>query len=104
MLGALILGDFAVQARWMVPEVLVYMAFVAIAGFAQPSSELSYAIKLGRMALLLFTGLLGWWGFFGGAALILLITATTKPILGKSYLRGHRKISFLRRPIRKKNT
>lgn len=31
MLGALILGDFAVQARWLVPEVLVYMAFVAIA-------------------------------------------------------------------------
>ena len=25
MLGALILGDFAVQARWLVPEVLVYI-------------------------------------------------------------------------------
>ena len=104
VLGALILGDFAVQARWMVPEVLVYMAFVAIAGFAQPSYELSYAIKLGRMALLLSTGLFSWWGFFGGAALILLITATTKPILGKSYLRSNRKISLLRRPIRKSNT
>ena len=29
MLGALILGDFAVQSRWLVPEVLVYMAFAA---------------------------------------------------------------------------
>ena len=104
MLGALILGDFAVQARWMVPEVLVYMAFVAIAGFTQPSYELSYAIKLGRMALLICTGLLGWWGFFGGVALILLIAVTTKPILGKSYLRSRRKISLLRRPIRKSNT
>ena len=26
MLGALILGDFAVQAGWLGPEVLVYMA------------------------------------------------------------------------------
>ena len=104
MLGALILGDFAVQARWMVPEVLVYMAFVAIAGFAQPSYELSYAIKLGRMMLLLCTGLFAWWGFFGGVSLIFLITATTKPILGKSYLRSRRKVKLLRRPIRKSNT
>lgn len=104
MLGALILGDFAVQARWMVPEVLVYMAFVAIAGFAQPSYELSYAIKLARMVLLLLTGLFSWWGFAGGVALILFITATTKPIIGKSYLHSRRKISLLRRPIRKSNT
>ena len=33
MLGALILGDFAVQAGWLGPEVLVYMAFVSVAGF-----------------------------------------------------------------------
>ena len=39
MLGALILGDFAVQAGWLGPEVLVYMAFVSVAGFAQPSYE-----------------------------------------------------------------
>ena len=36
MLGALVLGDFAVQAGWLGPEVLVYMAFVSVAGFAQP--------------------------------------------------------------------
>ena len=50
MLGALILGDFAVQARWLVPEVLVYMAFVAIANYAQHSYEMGYAAKLCRMA------------------------------------------------------
>ena len=33
MLGALVLGDFAVQAGWLGPEVLVYMAFVSVAGF-----------------------------------------------------------------------
>ena len=40
MLGALILGDFAVQAGWLGPEVLVYMAFVSVASFAQPSYEM----------------------------------------------------------------
>ena len=52
MLGALILGDFAVQARWLVPEVLVYMAFVAVANYAQHSYEMGYATKLCRMLLL----------------------------------------------------
>ena len=37
------------------PEVLVYMAFVSVAGFAQPSYELGYAFKLLRVALLLLT-------------------------------------------------
>ena len=55
MLGALVLGDFAVQAGWLGPEVLVYMAFVSVAGFAQPSYELGYAFKLLRVALLLVT-------------------------------------------------
>ena len=50
MLGALVLGDFAVQAHWLVPEVLAYMAFVAISNFAQPSYELGYAFKLLRMS------------------------------------------------------
>lgn len=34
------------QARWLVPEVLVYMAFVAIANYAQHSYEMGYAVKL----------------------------------------------------------
>ena len=36
VVSALILGEFAVTARWFVPEVLLYMAFVAVANFAQP--------------------------------------------------------------------
>ncbi len=63
MLGALILGDFAVQAGWLGPEVLVYMAFVSVAGFAQPSYELGYAFKLLRVALLLVTAAFDVWGF-----------------------------------------
>ncbi|MBQ3103178.1 MAG: spore germination protein [Oscillospiraceae bacterium] len=86
MLGALILGDFAVQARWLASEVLVYMAFVAIANFVQPSYELGYAIKLWRMAILIFAGLFGWWGFAAGFALGLLLLATTRPVAGKWYL------------------
>jgi len=86
MIGALILGDFAVQARWLVPEVLVYMAFVAIAGFAQPSFELGYAIKIMRMALLFLIAALDWWGFALGMVLLGALLFTTKPIGGEGYL------------------
>ena len=86
MIGALVLGDFAVQAHWLVPEVLAYMAFVAIANFAQPSYELGYAFKLLRLMLLLLVGALDWLGLALGTGLILLLLATNRPIAGKGYL------------------
>ena len=57
VVSALILGEFAVTARWFVPEVLLYMAFVAVANFAQPSFELGYAFKLCRVALIILVQL-----------------------------------------------
>ena len=86
MIGALVLGDFAVQAHWLVPEVLAYMAFVAIANFAQPSYELGYAFKLLRLVLLLFSAALDWIGLALGTLLIVLLLVTTKPIDGGHYL------------------
>ena len=82
MLGALILGDFAVRANWLVPEVLVYIAFVAIASFAQPSFELGYAFKLMRVLLLILSALFSIWGFLGGLVLMAVLIATTKPLAG----------------------
>ena len=86
MLGALVLGDFAVQAGWLGPEVLVYMAFVSVAGFAQPSYELGYAFKLLRVALLLVTAAFDVWGFCLGVVGIFVLLCTTKPLVGKWYL------------------
>ena len=86
MLGALVLGDFAVQAGWLGPEVLVYMAFVSVAGFAQPSYELGYAFKLLRVALLLVTAAFDVGGFCLGVVGIFILLCTTKPLVGKGYL------------------
>ena len=111
MLGALILGDFAVQSRWLVPEVLVYMAFVAVSNFAQHSFEMGYACKLCRMALLLCAFTLRWWGFALGLVGVLVLMATAKPIAGRGYLypllpfdgKALRSL-LLRRPAKKDNT
>ena len=86
MIGALVLGDFAVQAHWLVPEVLAYMAFVAIANFAQPSYELGYAFKLLRLMLLLLVAALDWLGLALGCVVIVLMLVSNKPIAGRGYL------------------
>ena len=111
MLGALVLGDFAVQAHWLVPEVLAYMAFVAISNFAQPSYELGYAFKLLRLMLLLFVGALDWVGLALGCIVIVAILASTKPIVGKGYLyplcpfdKKALRALIIRKPISRENT
>ncbi len=111
MLGALILGDFAVQAGWLGPEVLVYMAFVSVASFAQPSYEMGYAFKLLRVALLLLTAAFDLWGFALGTLGILLLLVTTKPMVGRGYLyplipfnaKALRRL-LIREPISRDNT
>ncbi len=83
VVGGLILGDFAVQIGWFVPEVIVYMAFVSIANFSQSSYELGYAFKFMRMLLLLSTFLFGLFGYIGGILLIFVLAATNKTVNGK---------------------
>lgn len=111
MLGALILGDFAIKAHWLVPEVLVYMSFTSISSFAQPSYELGYAFKMMRVAMLLLIAALSWWGFALGVGLMFFLLYTTKPIIGRGYLyplipfcaKDFAQL-FYRRPISRKNT
>ncbi|MBQ5389980.1 MAG: spore germination protein, partial [Clostridia bacterium] len=87
VVGGLILGDFAVDIGWLIPEVILYMAFVAIANFTQASYELGYAVKFMRMLLLAVTALLGVWGFVLGFAFILWLIASNATVnRRRSYL------------------
>lgn len=86
IIGALILGDFAVGAGWFAPEVILYMAFVALASFTSPSYELGYAIKFMRVLLLICIGLFPQFGLFLGIALIGFIIYENKTITKGSYL------------------
>lgn len=86
VIGALILGEFAVNAKWFLPEVILYMAFVAIANFTQPSFELGYAMKFSRMLIIVLTALFNFKGFFLGFILILILIGTTKTLEGRKYL------------------
>lgn len=87
VVGALLLGDFAVGVGWVCEDVILYMAFVAISSFAQQNAELGYAFKFVRVATLIFTYLLGAWGLFLGAVLLVFLLATNVTVTDEySYL------------------
>ena len=87
VVGGLILGDFAIQIGWLIPEVILYMAFVSIANFSQRNYQLGYAFKFMRIILLVLVSLLDLYGLLLGIVLIILLIATNKTANGnRSYL------------------
>ena len=111
MIGALVLGEFAVEAHIFVPEVLLYMAFVAVANFTQPHYELGYSVKFFRIFLLLCIFFFKLPGFIFGLLAILILIATTPTILPQKYLyplfpfnKKHFLELFLRVPISRHNS
>lgn len=87
VVGGLLLGDFAVTVGWLCPDVILYMAFVAIANFTQSSYELGYAFKYMRVLTLCLTALLDVIGFIIGISVSVILVATNSTINGKrSYL------------------
>ncbi len=83
VVGALILGDFAVDIGWLCGDVILYMAFVAIANFAQQNHELGYAFKFMRMMILFLVWIFGIWGFAAGLVLFAVFVATNTTLSGK---------------------
>lgn len=86
VIGALILGEFSVSSGWFVPQTILCMAVVSLASFTQPSIELGYAVKFVRVLMLTGAHFLGWPGMAGAFVLSLIVMATTKTLVGTSYL------------------
>ena len=45
VIAGLVMGEFSVKSGWFNAEVMLYMAFVAVANYTQPNFELGYALK-----------------------------------------------------------
>lgn len=86
VIGALILGEFSISSGWFIPQTILCMAVVALASFTQPSIELSYAMKFGRVLMLIGAQVLGLGGMIAAAAVSLLVMGTTRTLAGTSYL------------------
>lgn len=86
IIGAIAFSEFAVDAGWFSMESILYMAFVTLANYSQPSYELGYSLKFMRVLLLALTRLFNVWGFSAGVVLILVLLFTNKTLSGKSYM------------------
>lgn len=86
IIGGLLLSEFAVNAGWFIAEAILFMAFVTIASFSQPSTEMSYAMKFQRVFLLVATELFGGWGLLIGIILLIISLGLSKTLSGRGYL------------------
>ncbi len=86
VMAALVLGEFSVNSGWFSSEVMLYMAFVAIANYTQANYELGYALKFMRMLTLILTQLWGIWGYGLGILVTFLSIACNKTVSHTSYL------------------
>lgn len=86
VIAALVLSDFTVSSGWFNSEVMLYMAFVAIANYTQSSYELGYALKFMRIIILILTNFFGIWGYALGIIFTIFCIVKNKTISGKSYI------------------
>ena len=86
VVAGIILGDYTVSSGWFNSEIMLYMAFVAVANYTQVSLELGYALKFMRIMLICLTAAFNVWGFAGGLLLVVIFIVTNKTISGKSYI------------------
>ncbi len=86
VMAALVLGEFSVNSGWFSSEVMLYMAFVAIANYTQGNYELGYALKFMRIINLVLTSVFGLWGYIAGIAIFALSLLVNKTVSHGSYL------------------
>ncbi len=86
VVAGLVIGEFTVSSGWFNSESMLYMAFVAIANYAQTSFEMGYAIKFQRLMLLILTASFNIWGYIAGILLSIVMVAFNKTLAGRNYL------------------
>ena len=86
VIAGLVMGEFSVKSGWFNAEVMLYMAFVAVANYTQPNFELGYALKFMRLELLVLTAVFNWIGFLAGTVIVICSVCFNKTLSGRSYL------------------
>lgn len=86
VVAGIVLGDYTVSSGWFNAEIMLYMAFVAVANYTQVSFELGYALKFMRLILICTTAAFGLWGFVGGLIFVVIAVVSNRTISGKSYI------------------
>lgn len=85
IIGGLVVGTAAVEAKIVSPAVLIVVAIAGIAGYTMPSQELAGALRLWRFALALLASTAGLFGAVMGLAALVCHLAGIESF-GVSYL------------------
>ncbi len=85
LIAAFMIGDIAIEVGLFTPEVVMYVAIVAVGTFATPSYELAQANKLARIFLVVAAGLFNFIGLAVGILLLFILLWRTRSF-GVPYL------------------
>ena len=72
IIGALIVGQSAVEAKVVSPVAVIVVALAGICGYVMPSRDLGAAVRLCRLLFVLAAVLLGFYGLMAALALLIL--------------------------------
>ena len=86
VMAAIILGEQAITSGWFNGEVVLYMAFVALASYTQQNYELGYALKFMRILTLILTAIFDIWGYIAGVFICIISIITNRTISHESYI------------------
>ena len=107
IIGALIVGQSAVAAKVISPVAVIVVATAGIAGYAQPSQDLSAALRLCRFALVIAAILAGLYGVTAGMCMLVWYLCTIDSY-GVNYTsplscgrRGSFAAAIFRKPLRR---
>lgn len=85
IVGALVVGEAAVEARLVSPAVVVIISMTAVASFTMPDQDFSNALRLWRFIIVILTSIIGLYGLSVGG-LLLLIHLSKMETFGVPYL------------------
>ena len=104
IIGALIVGQSAVEAKVVSPIAVIVVALAGIAGYTMPSQDMGTALRISRFLLVIAASLMGTFGIIAGCALLFWHLCTIESF-GRAYMTpltgsggGDTGGTFLRRP------
>ncbi|MBQ3404957.1 MAG: spore germination protein [Oscillospiraceae bacterium] len=102
IIGALVVGDAAVSAKMLSPEIVIVVALAGISGYTMPNQDMGNALRICRFLLVICAAAAGMFGLAIGCGLLIYHLCSLESC-GVPYMTplsggGDRLSAFIRRP------
>ena len=85
IIGGLLLGEYAIQIKLLIPDTVFFMALSSLATYAVPSIEFAMGLRIYRFFILLSTGLFNWIGYVLSITILFGVLYSTRSFSGLRY-------------------